>query len=348
MTRDFFIRVLVALVFFGIFAGALLSIRKTSHQTTILRKTPAPTTRVKNTFPLAIESEREKTYPGSDLIIEQELEPGSNYKQYIASYKSEGLKIYGLLTVPQEDVPEKGFPAIIFNHGYIPPKQYSSTGQYVAYLDGFATSGFVVFKPDFRGNGNSEGTPEGPYYSPAYTTDVLNALASVKKLSYVNKDKIGMWGHSMGGNITLRTLVISKDIKAAVIWSGVVGSYEDLFFRWHPAIRHTASDQAIDAHLSDIRRELVALYGEPNESSEFWKSIDPYTYLPNVTARVQLHQGLADDTVPPLFSEHLKQELEKNGKTVEYYTYEGADHNLSQSFSEAENRSVDFFNKFLK
>jgi len=43
---------------------------------------------------------RKQDYPGSDIVIEQTLTPGANYNQYIASYKSDGLKIYALLTVP--------------------------------------------------------------------------------------------------------------------------------------------------------------------------------------------------------------------------------------------------------
>ncbi|MBP7832880.1 MAG: alpha/beta fold hydrolase, partial [Candidatus Levybacteria bacterium] len=184
---------------------------------------------VANLHPLSIESMRQKKYPGSEIIIEQELPQESNYRQYIGSYMSEGLKIYGLLTIPTTQRPENGYPAIIFNHGYIPPSEYRTNERYIAYVDTFARSGYVVFKSDYRGHGSSEGEAVGAYFSPGYTTDVLNALESVKKLEYVNPDKLGMWGHSMGGTITQRALVISPDIKAAVIWGGVVGSYEDIY-----------------------------------------------------------------------------------------------------------------------
>lgn len=299
--------------------------------------------------PMMISEMRKKIYPGSQIQIEETLASGSNFKQYISSYRSEGLKIYGLLTVPESNKPKEGFPAIIFNHGYIPPEEYRTTERYVAYVDGFARNGYVVFKPDYRGHGNSEGKPEGTYYSPAYTIDVLNALASIKNYTGVNPNKIGMWGHSMGGNIMMRTMVISHEIKAGVIWSGVVGSYEDLFFRWRRNTPFQPSDKEIQNHITSIRQQFVAKYGEPNENSDFWKSIDPYSFLKDVNTPIQLHQGLADDTVPVLFPEHLKQELEKNKKTVEYYTYEGADHNLSSpSFELAMQRSIAFFDRYLK
>ena len=54
-----------------------------------------------------------------------------------------------------------------------------------------------------------------------------------KKYQAADPNRIGMWGHSMGGMITLRTMVTTSDIKAGVIWAGVVASYEDLTNNWH-------------------------------------------------------------------------------------------------------------------
>ena len=47
--------------------------------------------------PMSIEYMRAQNYPGSDIVIESELERGANYQRYYASYMSEGLKIYALL-----------------------------------------------------------------------------------------------------------------------------------------------------------------------------------------------------------------------------------------------------------
>ena len=300
------------------------------------------------TNPLAIEAMRKKTYPGSELKIEETLADGSNYKRYLASYLSDGLKIYGLLTIPRGNTPVAGWPVIIFNHGYIPPEEYKTTERYVAYVDGFSRNGYVVFKPDYRGHGNSEGRPEGAYYSPAYATDVLNALASVKKLQIVDPNKIGMWGHSLGGNLTLRAMVVSKEIKAGVIWSGVVGTYEELINKWsHKTPWQPSAKEA--NHVGSIRQNLVNQYGTPESNPGFWHSIDPRYYLTDISGPILLNQGLNDEEVPPLFAESLKNDLEKLGKTFDYYTYPGGDHNLSSpNFEKAMQRSIKFFDKYLK
>lgn len=300
-------------------------------------------------YPLSIEAMRQRPYPGSDIRVEQTLESGSNYSRYIASYQSDGLKIYALLTIPKGDKPERGWPVIVFNHGYIPPEQYRTTERYVAYVDALARSGYIVLRPDYRGHGDSEGVPEGAYYSPAYTVDVLNAVTSIKRYPDSNPERVGMWGHSLGGNITLRSIVVRpRDIKAAVIWGGVVGSYDDLINRWHRAVPYRPSPREL-ALRNSSRQKIIEQYGSPSANLDFWNSIDPTSHLGDVSAPVQLHHGTADAEVPVDFTQSLHDKLKKAGKMVELYTYEGGDHNISDPFfSTAIDRSVAFFDMYLK
>jgi hypothetical protein len=104
--------------------------------------------------PMSIQALRDGNFPGSDIVIESELDRGANYRRFYAYYLSEGLKIYALLTVPDGDPPEGGFPAIVFNHGYIPPDIYKTTERYIAYVDQIARAGYIVFRIDYRGHDN--------------------------------------------------------------------------------------------------------------------------------------------------------------------------------------------------
>ena len=306
-----------------------------------------PSQQQEDVHPLQIADMRKKEYPGSEITIERDLASGSNYRQYLASYRSEGLKIYALLTVPQGNQPVGGWPVIIFNHGYIPPAQYSTTGRYAAYTDIFSRNGYIVFKPDYRGHGDSEGNPEGAYYSTAYTTDVLNAVASVKKYPNVNPDKIGMWGHSMGGSITLRCMMVTEDIKAGVIWAGVVASYDDMIKNWRRA-RPFMLSESERAFRRPGRQALIDKYGNTDKNPAFWQSISPISFVKDISGPLQLHHGTSDQDVPLLFSERLNEAMKNAGQSVEFYTYEGDDHNLSRNLSLALNRSVEFFDKILK
>lgn len=301
----------------------------------------------KGLHPLSIASLRSEDYPGSDIIIEQTLSPGSNYNRYIASYKSEGLKIYALLTVPNGSPPSGGWPVVIFNHGYISPAQYVTTQKYVAYTDGFSRSGYIVFRSDYRGHGNSEGTPSGAYGSSGYTIDILNALASLKKYPAADPQRIGMWGHSMGGHITLRAMVVSKDIKAGVIWSGVVASYPDLLHNWRRRTP-TSSPNPTASVSRGWRQSLVNEYGEPQSNPLFWNSISANSFLADISGPIQLHHGTADHSVPVEFSQKLADQLQNAGQVVELYTYPGDDHDITANLTTAMERSIAFFDKYLK
>ncbi len=306
--------------------------------------TPWPTTRSTpaGLSPLTITYLRQRAYPGSEIRIEQTLEPGANYDQYIASYLSDGLKIYALLTVPKGERPRTGYPVIVFNHGYIPPAEYRTTERYVAYVDALARSGYIVFKPDFRGHGNSEGVATGGYGSPAYTVDALNALASIQRYPDADPNRIGMWGHSMGGMVTLRSMVISHDIKAGVIWAGVVGTYPELL-NWQERLW-----EEFPISVRHWRQDLIDQYGTPEQNPQFWASISPNSYLADLSGPLQLHHGTADQEVPLRFSQELYDEVKSAGKTAEFYVYPGSNHNISQGFSLAMQRTIAFFDKYVK
>lgn len=285
---------------------------------------------------------RKYEYPGSSITIEQILEPGENYNRYYVSYLSDNLKIYALMTVPDGVKPASGWPVIIFNHGYIPPGEYRTTERYVEYVERIAEDNYIVFRSDYRGHDRSDGEARGAYGYPDYTIDVLNAVASMKTYPDANPDRIGMWGHSMGGYITLRAMVISEDIKVGVIWAGVVASYPDLVNKWTEPAADTPSG------FSGWRTSLAATYGTPAQNPAFWDAISANSYLTDLSGPVQLHHGTGDVEVPVEFSTTLYRQLLVARIPVQLYTYENDNHNISNSFNQAMQRTIQYFNTFLK
>jgi dipeptidyl aminopeptidase/acylaminoacyl peptidase len=289
----------------------------------------------------------EREITGSEITIHEQLSNGYNFKRFLVSYISEGSRIYGLLTVPFGDPPPDGFKAIIFNHGYIPPDEYQTLERYTSYVNYLARSGFVVFKIDFRGHGNSEGFASGSYFSPGYTIDAISALKSLQTLDYVNPQGIGMWGHSMAGNLVLRAMLIEPDIQAGVIWSGAVYSYEDFLEfgisdnTYRPPA--TPENYAENEHL--VRsRTIFEFFGWPSSEEPYWQAVSLTANIDYLNSPLQIHHAEDDPVVNIGYSYGLAGALQEAGKPYELYIYEGGGHNLiSPYFDQAMLRTVAFF-----
>ncbi|OGC61134.1 hypothetical protein A3K34_01855 [candidate division WWE3 bacterium RIFOXYC1_FULL_40_10] len=305
--------------------------------------------------PISIDYLRSLDIQADSVKIEDELTAGTNYRKYLASYYSEGNKVYGLLTVPTVATPEGGFPAIVFNHGYIPPAQYKTTEGYVAYVDNLARNGFVVFKIDYRGNGESEGDPSGSYFSSAYTIDTISALKSLQKFETVNPNRIGMWGHSMAGNLVLRAMLVSSEIKAGVIWAGAVYSYRDFVaYRINDtsyAHRPFETKEGEEQRNRETSPNIQKIREDPDSvdfADPFWTSISLTANLKYLENPIQIHHALDDAVVDVGYSRDLVEVLKTANKLYEFYEYDGGGHNITSPYFEtAMERTVEFFRKTL-
>ncbi len=270
-----------------------------------------------------IEQLRQRDYKKGKIKTEKTLSQNNNYTSYQVSYDSDGLKIYGVMNVPKGNGP---FPVIILNHGYYNTSQFQSGDGTKTMADILARNGYLTLASDYRGHGMSEndGEGRGGGHRPEYAIDVLNLIASLESLSYIDTNKIGMWGHSMGGEVSLRTIEATDRVKAVALWAptSANASHNSSFYG---GSRQTTED----------------------ENSETY-GISPINYLNYISSPISLHQGLDDTEVNPEWSKELKFALEKEGKSVEYFEYEGQDHNFKNlGWDLISKRTLDFYNKNL-
>ena len=271
----------------------------------------------------------------------------TNYTSYLTNYDSDGLKINGLLTIPKEDEPDGGFPAIVFVHGYIAPTIYKTTEKYGDYIDYLARNGFVVFKIDLRGHGDSGGEAGGAYYSGDYVIDTLNAYSALQNSNFVNPKKIGLWGHSMAGNITFRSFVAKKDIPALVIWAGAGYSYEDL--QSYGLSDGSYRPPTQNSERARKRELLNNTYGQFNPEQEFWKKVVPTNYLNGVRGAIEIHHATDDNVVSIEYSRNLMKILDNTMISHSLFEYNSGGHNIAgSSFSKAMQKTIEFFGGNLK
>ena len=147
-------------------AGALTASTMLGGQPLRAQNSPA--------HPLMISEMRKRSYPGSSFAAERTLPQAASYTRSVASYQSDGLKIYSYLTIPRGKMPASGWPVVIFNHGFIPPATYRTTERYIAYQDAFARNGYIVLRSDYRGHDSSEGDAGRRLWQPAYTQSMCS------------------------------------------------------------------------------------------------------------------------------------------------------------------------------
>jgi uncharacterized protein len=284
-----------------------------STATPALTRTPAPTatatleptaTVTPTPDPYAdwyIDSLRQRTYESS-LEIGQVLGVTEAFTRSLMTYTGDGLTLHGYINIPRGPGP---FPVIIVNHGYIDPSVYGTVSYMARYTDPLAGAGFLVVHPDYRGYGSSQAGPNP--FRAGFAVDVLYLIDAVQALPQARPDAIGLFGHSMGGGISLRVATVSDQVDAVLLYGSMSGDEHanlEKIVEW--------SGQADLPELA-VPPEVVA-------------RLAPIEALDNITAAVSLHHGDADATVPPAWSADLYERLLGLGKAVEYYSYPGQPH----------------------
>jgi dipeptidyl aminopeptidase/acylaminoacyl peptidase len=291
--------------------------------------TPTPTP-----HPLAgytIKGLRERAYPGGPIEITHTVTETDSFTKYLIRYPSDDLTITGMMNVPEGEGP---FPVVILNHGYIPPSRYWSGADTWRAADHLAASGYLTISPDFRGWGGSDSGDN--FFRTGLVIDVLNLISSLPSLPQADPDRVGMWGHSMGGGVTSKAITIDDRIKAAVLYAPVSADDTDVLRRWGRGGRGGGDDS------------LARAYREASRDRDFVRMTSPIHYFDFVATAVQIHQGTADTTTPPRWAEAIWGALQSAGKDVEYFSYPGQGHAFQgESWDLFSEQVSDFFERTL-
>jgi dipeptidyl aminopeptidase/acylaminoacyl peptidase len=318
--------------------------------------TPSPTLSAEELiFPYTIEGLRQHEHQSGEIHIRETLAETDQYTSYLIDYPSDGLTITGVMLVPAGEGP---FPVIIMNHGFFARSVYNSgdgTDRSSEYL---AKQGYITIASDYRSWGGSD-DGESLFYS-GQVIDVINLLNAIPSIPQADPDRVGMWGHSMGGGVTIKAVAIDPRIKAAVLYSTVSADHADVIERWGNGCFGDIleGEQVIGCNSADVvplnlPDDLLTAYANTPNDPAMMMQISPIFHLDLVEAPIQIHYGTRDGLVysgtPPEWSLKLTQALRDADKDVELYQYENEGHSfVGQPWFDFMSRVLRFFNEHLK
>ncbi len=309
----------------------------------------------KNVAPISIKGLQNRTY-NANLTFEKKLQGTENYKADLFSYHSDSLKIYALVNTPTIEKPEKGFPILIFGHGFHPePEKYgisNKTGEdwrpgdyYRGIPESYAEQGFVAITPDYRGHNVSDGfeyTKTSYLASTYYAIDVLNMIAALSDLENVDLSKVYYMGHSMGGDVGLKMLLATNKIKAASLWSAVSATTPEqaiYYGKWNDNNWDSISPKSMENYMARLDTVIQNLGFEYEIASG-----DPIHFIDEISIPIIIHHATKETSVPYRWSESLAAKLYEKGKPFEFYSYESENHLFKgKNRIKAVERDINFF-----
>ena len=286
--------------------------------------------------PISLEALSKKEFTGTNLVLEKVLGENSKFTRYFVKYKSGEFTISGIMNVPKGEGP---FPTLVLAHGYIDPAIYT-TGRGLAREQKYlAERGYVVLHTDYRNHAESDDDPDNDInLRLGYTEDVINAALALKnsEFTFVDKERIGLLGRSMGGGIAFNSMVVKPGVfDAYVAFAPVSSNVVDNYNRW------TRMN-------FDIVEEIDKRFGLPENNPEFWQGISAINYFDKATDPLLILHGTADETCDIKWSEATTKALQDAGKSVEFIQYEGERHAFSPRWEDSMKETIRFFEANLK
>ncbi len=223
----------------------------------------------------------------------------------------DGTRLPAMMTLPPEFDPARRYPVLIFVYGGPHAQNVRDAwgGARTLWHRMMAARGYIIWTLDNRGAGGYGHAWETPIHHAMGGHELADQLAGVawlKTRPWVDPARIGIWGWSYGGYMTLYSLFNAPDIFRAGVAVAPVTDWRDY---------------------DTIYTERYM--GTPAENPEGYRDSSPVNQAQNLKAPLLLVHGSSDDNVHMQNSVQLLDRLIGAGKPVEFMLYPGKKHGIA-------------------
>ncbi len=255
-----------------------------------------------------------------EALVPNELKPGHPYFPYLPEHiasefgtlqASDGQTLYYQLLKPKNLVPGKRYPVVVDVYGGpgVQRVQRSWNGGPLGFFRQYLVQqGYIVFTLDNRGSAGRGVRFKTAIYHHMASVEVQDQVVGanfLKTLPYVDPKRIGVFGWSYGGYMTLMCMMQAPDVFAVGIAGAPVTD-------WH----------LYDTHYTE------QFMGTPQENPAGYAGSSVMTYAEKLQGPLLIMHGMADDNVLFAHSTTLFKKLQDLNKPFDIMTYPGSKHGL--------------------
>ena len=253
--------------------------------------------------------------------------------------EEDGQTIYAFLYKPDNFNSKKKYPLICFAHGagYLQNVTYG----FSPYRDNFmvntflTANDFVIIDIDYRGSsGYGKEHRNKTYRNLGYweVSDYISGINYLSSQGIIDKEKVGIYGGSYGGFITLMALFRHPEIFKCGVSLRAVSNWQ---IYYHSNWWYTL------ARLGDLKND---------EIKQYYELSSPITYAENLKGPLLMTHGMLDDNVFFQDMVQLTQKLIDHKKDFEVMIYPKEGHNFYRqtSWLDQYKRIWKFFENHLK
>ena len=247
----------------------------------------------------------------------------------------DGVVLDGYIMRPANFDASKKYPIIFYVYGEPAGQTAQDRWRGNAYFwDQMLTEqGFIVASIDNRGTPAPKGREwrKSIYgavgiLSSRDQADALKAMAN--RWSYIDLDRVGIWGHSGGGSMTLNMLFRYPELYKVGI-----------------SLAPVADQRLYDSIYQERYSGLLTDYAEG------YKQSSPITHAKNLQGKLLLVHGTGDDNVHYQGTERLINELIKHNRQFDFMSYPNRSHGIREGTGTTlhlKTMMTDYFNEHLK
>jgi dipeptidyl-peptidase-4 len=232
------------------------------------------------------------------------------YPEHLTIPAADNFPMPAQLLKPKDFNPSKRYPVIVYVYGGPSAPSVANAWQFSNYFDQLLMrAGYLVLYVDNRSataiSHALETTSMGQMYGESELKDLVAAVRWLKSQSYVDPQRVGVWGWSGGGTFTLLAMTRSKEFKAGI----AVAAVTDPFYydtKWAEAIMRL-----------------------PQDNPEGYQKTSLNNTAKDLTGRLLLVHGTYDDNVHIQNAWKFTDELIKAGKTFDMMIYPMRQHGIA-------------------